>query len=108
MFKDAKFVFRFVSDLLATPTLIATYRLSLKEALVRGELQPKLDGLDVLTQPYGRKRAITKFSEDLVPVAIEGIAEMDGMETTWAIVLNPLCWGTDVVKSVLGAFCRCF
>jgi hypothetical protein len=51
------------------------------------------------SQPYGPKSAIAKLSENLVPVAIEGTSEMDGTETSWAIVLNPLCWGRDMVKS---------
>jgi hypothetical protein len=48
------------------------------------------------------------FSKDLVQVAIEAIAEMDGMETAWAMVLNPLCWDIDVVKSPLGLLCLYF
>ena len=68
----------------------------------------KTNGLGVPCEPYGRKRAITKFSKDLVPVAIEGIAKMDGMETARAIVLDPLCCGMDLMKSPLGRLCWCF
>ena len=58
----------------------------------------KTSGLGVPCEPCGRKRAITKLSKDLVQVTIEGIAEMDGMESAWAIVLDPLCCGIDFMN----------
>ena len=66
----------------------------------------KIDKLGVTGQPYGRKGTITKLSKDLVPAAIEGIADMDGMETTWVIVFDPLSCGMDGAKSPLGLVCR--
>jgi hypothetical protein len=101
MLKDPKFVFRFGCPCYADLDRdIST--LPEKDVSKCTPALTKTNGLGVPCEPYGRKRAITKFSKDLIPVAIEGIAEMDGMETARAIALDPLCCGMDLMKPPLG------
>jgi hypothetical protein len=51
------------------------------------------DGKDGPTSGHGPAkplRALTELPDDLILTIVEDITEMDGMITTWAIILHPL------------------
>lgn len=52
-------------------------------------------------KPDGRKGTISELSNNLVTVSCKHIPKMDGMEFARAIILDPLRWSHDLVKSVL-------